>query len=542
MNKIYLLIFVLLLFDSHIYGQALIEKNGAVSYKSSQNIYVKFDNTKGILEGDTLYSRQGKKLRPAVKVKFISSTSAAGEIINKIILAVDDKVIAFVKNEIHPDEIKHEPLADTTHISASNKTKDVTAAAKVNEYNKKPEKEITGRFSVQSYSGLSNYTAFGDFQRWRYNFSLDARNISGSKISFSNYISFSYRTSDWEEIKNNFAGNMRVYDLAVNYQFNKKTNIWLGRHLNSKITNISSIDGVQLETRPANSSFSFGAVAGSRPDFTNMGFNIKLFEFGGYVSRTDTSQNGLMENTLALMEQTNDMKIDRRFIYFQHSNNTFTNLNFFLSSEIDLYKRVKGKGQNDFSLTGLYFSARYSPVRLVSFLLSYDARKNVIYYETFKSFIETLIDNETRQGLRGGITLRPFSRLFLTLNSGYRYSKSDPKPSRNFNGYIAYSQIPLLEITPSVSISKLITSYVNGITASFRLSKDFEFLNSSLSVEYEKVNYDFNYSTDNLDQNIFSLDVFFGIFKKLYINFNYEGTFQNQNTDSRIIMGLTQRL
>jgi hypothetical protein len=35
-------------------------------------------------------------------------------------------------------------------------------------------------------------------------------------------------------------------------------------------------------------------------------------------------------------------------------------------------------------------------------MLSYDARKNVIYYETFKTTLVSIIENETRQALRQG--------------------------------------------------------------------------------------------------------------------------------------------
>ena len=71
---------------------------------------------------------------------------------------------------------------------------------------------------------------------------------------------------------------------------------------------------------------------------------------------------------------------------------------------------------------------------MISFSLSYDARKNVIYYETFKSTVDSIFENETRQGIRFGTNIRPFNNLFIGLNGGYRFLKKDIKPSRNFNG------------------------------------------------------------------------------------------------------------
>ncbi len=541
-NKYFILLFFISLVYNLTYAQNLIEKRGHITYISSQNIYVKFDNTNGILQNDTLYTEINKKVVPAVLVKYISSVSVAGERIVKQDFSLNDILVAFVKSENSNSEIKKDSAEnDNLSLPKKNTESKTYSSNEIRRNYRVSNPPVSGRFSIQSYTGASNYITAGNYQRWRYNFSLYANNISGSKLSFSNYMSFSYRTNEWQDIKNNFAGNLRVYDFALNYRFNKNTNIWVGRHLNSKITNISSIDGAQFEFSPAGTNYSFGFVAGSRPDFANMGFNIKLFEFGGYISRIDTASSGVMENSFALMQQTNAFKIDRRFLYFQHSNNVINNLSLFLSSEIDLYKIENGKSKNDFSLTGMYLSARYSPVKIISFILSYDARKNVIYYETFKTYIQTLIDNAVRQGIRGGISLHPINKMFINLNTGYRFSQGDVKPSRNYNAYISYSQIPFLELAPSFSFTKLITSYVNGTTAEIRVSKDISFLNSDLSIGYERVDYSFSYNTEKLTQNIFSADLYFRMLNKLYLNFNYEGTFQKKLTDNRILIGLIQR-
>ena len=58
-------------------SQQRLERLGKVTYKSSQNIYVQFENTEGILQGDTLYTKTKGKLHPAVLVNFISTKSCA---------------------------------------------------------------------------------------------------------------------------------------------------------------------------------------------------------------------------------------------------------------------------------------------------------------------------------------------------------------------------------------------------------------------------------------------------------------------------------
>ena len=51
---------------------------GSVSYISSQNIYVKFENTESIEVGDTLFIKEKNNFLPAIKVDHKSSKSCVG--------------------------------------------------------------------------------------------------------------------------------------------------------------------------------------------------------------------------------------------------------------------------------------------------------------------------------------------------------------------------------------------------------------------------------------------------------------------------------
>jgi len=70
------------------------QRTGTVTYRSSQNIYVKFDNTSGIQIGDTLFIIDKSSFTPAVIIKFLSSRSVAGELIIEKELKIDDKLTA----------------------------------------------------------------------------------------------------------------------------------------------------------------------------------------------------------------------------------------------------------------------------------------------------------------------------------------------------------------------------------------------------------------------------------------------------------------
>jgi hypothetical protein len=513
-------------------SQSSEEKKGIVSFISSQNIYTKFNDTKNISEGDTLYYRDGNKLIPAVAAKYISSTSVAGEIIGNLKITINDELIVFIKNNgsvpqpVESEENNKEtiPLQNTL---AGNSGKKLTGKEKIN-----------GRFSVQSYSNISN-SVKGDFQRWRYTVSFNGKNLYDSPLSVKTHMNFNYKADEWNIISRKPANNIRVYDLAVKYDLTNRSSFIIGRHLNEKITNISSIDGVQYQGPIGD--FNTGVFAGSRPDFSNMGFNLKLFQAGVYVNRSDSIGNNYTDNTLALVQQTNDFKTDRRLLYFQHSNNFINSLSMFFSAEADLYKKINNESKNELSLTGLFISARYNPLKEASFSFSYDARRNIKLYETFKNYLETLLENEMRQGLRAGVHIRPFSKFSIGANLGYRFRKGDPAPSNDLGGYLSYSLIPVIEITPTISYTRIKSSYLSGNVISAMISKNIEFANSSFSVIYRNSDYMFSGNL-NSNQHSVSADLSSRIIKEIFFSLGWEGIFDGNRTNGRILVDLTSRL
>lgn len=533
--KVFVLLSVLLflLSSSISYSQSAEkeERIGVVTFKSSENIYVKFENTIDMKVGDTLYVKEPKSLRSVISIKFLSSHSVAGSYLDGKELKVDDKVYAYVI-------IKEKPIAkDTVLTDNSYPGTPVEQISPVSRNGRKSIRQnYNGRFSIQSFSNISNFFNAGNYQQWRYSFQFNADSISGSPFSVSDYIVFTYKNGDLQNFSSNIPQNLKVYDLAVNYKFSESSNIWFGRYLNRKVANISSVDGLQYEQNY--SSWYAGLIAGSRPDFNNLGFNIKLFEYGGYFGRRDTVGMSFMENTVAVMQQTNNMITDRRFLYFQHNNNLIPFVNLFFSSEVDLYKKELGVPKNTFSLTGVFTSVNYYPVKAVSFSFSYDARKDVIFYETYKSFSDSIIQNQTRQGFRAGVNLRPFNNLFISLSAGYRFQPSDPKPSRNFSGTMSYGNIPWLDVIPSVSYIKLMSSYIDGTIWGAGLSKNLMDF-ADVSVNYSNNQYSFLFG--NLKQDILSANLSTRIWQQIYLTLSYEGTFQQQSTWGRILLDLTTR-
>jgi hypothetical protein len=513
-------------------------KEGKVSYTSSEFVYVNFESTDGISAGDTLFNKTKNNYYPALKVKYLSKSSLSGEnLTNKNIDAgtslfafvsvKDSNSISDIQNNLQTELNTAVVLAPTNNSSTEFVKKEVSRS------------KTDGRYSLQSYSNFSNDGSSIDYQRWRHSLRFTSQRIAESGFSFSTYAIFAYKADEWSVVSDNINKALKVYDFNIKYEFDETARILAGRFLNSKISNISTIDGAMVEK--SFSSWTFGLVGGSRPDFNDFSFNSKLFEYGGYISKSDTFGTAIMENTISAFNQTNDFKTDRRFLYFQHVNNLIKNTFLFGSAEVDFFKIADSLAQNDFSLTGLFFSARYAPVREFSLNVSYDARRNIIYYETYKSLSQTILENELRQGFRARASFRPLTNLFFSLQYGYRNRKGDLKASTNYGANLGYSLVPLIESSANINFNRINSSYVDGYVYSANLSKSIYALNSDLSLGFRKTIYNFSNGASQLEENAILIDYSINAFRAFSINISYEGVFESNHTYGRILFDITTR-
>ncbi|HRX11571.1 MAG TPA: hypothetical protein P5210_07980, partial [Draconibacterium sp.] len=498
---------------------------------TGQNIYVKFENTSGIENGDTLFINKNEVLVPALVVQHHSTISCLCNPVGENSFKIGDLTVA---------KIKTKQKKELAEIQTENQTeKDVSEQVITSASEKKSlsttKQDVVGTLSISSYSNFSN-TESDNLHRFRYTFSMDARNISNSKLSAETYVSFSHKLNQWDLVQEDLNNALKIYSLNLIYDFNNTTTMWVGRKINPKIANIGAVDGIQFQKDW--NRFFVGLVGGTRPDFQNYGFNSKLLEYGVYIGQNQKVENGFVQSSLAFFEQRNSGNTDRRFIYFQHSNSFIKNVNIFSSFELDLYKIENGQPQNTVSLTSLYLSLNYRVSRRLSIFGSYDNRKNVIYYETFKSYTDAILQQASRQGLRFRINYRPINLLNIGVNAGTRFMKNDTRKTNTLNGYVTYSKVPMINSSLSLSTNLMQTSYLNGQVYGARLSKDILKGKIYGSLNYRWVKFDYASSVSQLKQNIGEIDFSYQFSKKLYLSFNYEATFQKTEHFNRLYLNL----
>ncbi|MCE2790413.1 MAG: hypothetical protein LW630_10940 [Saprospiraceae bacterium] len=511
---------------------------GVVSYKSSRNIYAKFSSTREISEGDTLFLKRGNEWNKVLIVRKKSTTSCITESIALWSPELGDSVSYFSLRKIEtqpkeqvsvqlPQESILQKLAVTDSIIVDTiQTQEIL------------KENWNGRITLSTNANISG-VGTANHQRIRFAVSLKANNIRQSAWSAEIYSTYRHRYG-LDNQNASLLSDTRLFTLSLTYNPNSWYTISAGRRINNQVANIGSIDGIQSEFKTR--LFNIGAFAGTRPDFRNFGFNPNLPQYGVYLAKTIKSGTGMAQTSLAFSEQQYYFRTDRRFLYLQHNNNILPSINLFLSSEIDLYKKVNYVTSNSASLTSIYANLRYRIKRNLSASASYDQRRNIIYYESYQTFIDQLLAQETRQGWRFQMNYTPFKGITLNSSVFYRYQGSGNIPTKNYIIATYINNIPGIGSNLQLSVNFLETSYFKGTIFSGRMSKNIFKGRCNIELQYRKVDYTFFNTESLLSQHIGGLNFFVNVTKKTALSCSYEGTFEPGQKFHRYFITLTQRI
>ncbi len=530
------LILLILLSFLKIFGQEIVPPliEGKISYITLQNIYVKFEGSGLVQVGDTIFVKKGQALTAIFISESVSSTSCVGKPLSPLELKISDSV--FIKNRISTNlQDKNKTTANLLPQDSIKNTSGKTEAKPETKLNR--EQKVRGRLSASSYSSFSNSSDFN--QRMRYTFSMTADHISGSRFSFDNYILFTHKANHWAEVQDNIFNALKIYSLSANFDLSTNSRFSIGRKINPRIASVGAIDGLQTETKIKK--FTFGAVVGFNPDYSDYSFNPALFEYGAYLSHDLANKNGQLVNSFAIFQQTNSGKTDRRFAYFQHDNSLLKNLNLFASCELDLFTPKDSLPANTISLTSLYLSLRYRFSRQLSVFASYDARKNVIYYETFKNYLDQMLEDATRQGYQFRINYNPWKMVNTGISGGYRFRTKDINPTINANGFVTFNQLPWGNASVSLSSNYLKTSYVDGLIYGIRIYQDIVPAKLTSGVFYRLVDYKYLTTNTTSLQHMAEFELSWQISKKISLSANYDGTLEKSNLYNSVYLNLIKR-
>jgi hypothetical protein len=487
---------------------------------------VKFESTKRILPGDTLFVKSGGQYLPALVVENKSSISCVC-----IPLGMGDEIsisdAVFLirerppETEILPEDSTAgktvlpgmEPIEEQVeNENASSERQSLPPAEEV-----RFQERINGRFSISSYN---NFSESRKTNVMKYTLSFKGNNLGNSRFSVESHLIFRHLLDQWDEVRENLNSALKIYSLALNYDLNERSSLSIGRRINHRISSMGAIDGIHMESGFGN--FYLGAIAGFRPDYLDYGVNFDLPQYGLYIGHGSSSHSRFLETTLAFIEQRNGGEIDRRFIYLQHSESLLNDLYLFISTEISLYEKIDGEARNALNLDNLYLLLRYKLSRKFNVSASYDTRKNVIFFESYKNFIDKLLEEEARQGVRFQANYSPLNHIRLGINTGWRYQKDNLNMAKNLGLYLGIDRITNLQFRAHLNADFLRTSYIESRNFGIRVSKEIISGQFSGDIYYRNVNYQYTTAESQVGQNIMGMNLSFRIVKKLSFYFGYE--------------------
>lgn len=515
----------------NIYGQNKDQfLTGKVSFVTSKNVYVKFENTEFIKVGDTLQVSTTNK--PCLLVTNKSSSS----VVCSIIFDCDIKKGSIVIHSLTKVKEVFKKIDIQEQITITDQN---TPIKKKSPY----DERIRGNVSVASYNTLSSIRE--DRHRVASRFSLSANHIDNSKISFDSYVNYQQNFNNQKSSGSNNVGDFRVYNLAVRFDATPTLSFVAGRKINPKTSSIGAIDGLQIEKYFKHNYV--GAIAGYRPDIFDYSFNSNLLQYGAYYGRKTESKNFYSETTLGAIEQRNSSEVDRRYAYFQHNSTLFKKLHIFSSLEFDFYNKINDVVGNDLRLTNLYASARYRFNRDFNATLSYDSRKRILYYETFQTEIERLLDDDiARQGIR----VRLNARISEFVNTGVSYSKrfqsNQDNKSDNIYFYLSVPKIPGIGGRASVNYNVNTSNYLNSNILSLRHSRDFFNDKVNAAFYYRFVNYTYlssntAVSSNTLAQSYYGTNLSYRISRRMTFSISGELSTNGVENNYRIYTKLIKR-
>lgn len=461
---------------------------GSVSFITSGNVYVKFNSTEAIKIGDILQLSNSDCL----KVENKSSSSVVCVPIGNCIINTGDTVTYTIVAKIPVDD------PDTDVIVDPKPTEISVTEPKIPEKKSIYTEEIRGRFAAASYNTFSNVR--DDRHRLLTRFTMNGEHLGDSKFSIQSNLAYRNIITPSGSRYNGRTSILNVYDLNVRFDATPTLSLTAGRKINQKASTIGAIDGLQVEKYFGN--FYAGVVGGFRPDFFDFGFNSDLLQYGGYVGIESKTKDFFSQTTVGAIEQTNNNNTDRRYVFFQHYSTIASNLNLFGSMELDIFGN-SGAGSR---LTNLYLSARYRFSRAANFMLSYDSRKQIIYYETFQTDIERILDDDlARQGLRARLNFRIAKPVWAGLSYSSRFQSDQQNKSDNFYGYASVSKIPKLGGRFNVSYNRNTSNYLTSNIMAVRYSRELAKNKVNGDIYFRRAAYAYENRDEEYDQNYYGL-------------------------------------
>lgn len=535
------------------FGVAQDAKQGEVTFITANNVFVQFEGTANIAVGDTLLLIKGGTSTPCLLVTSKSSKSCACMIIGKCKVEKKDRVeppAAQGDLKITPAKViyvkkralrrGHRGIGVRTRYHEKRNADPAPNDSVEVQVDPKYVQRIKGRISAATYSTFS--PTYGNDHRTMYRVVMQADHLDNSKFSADANMNYRRLYPADDESHPQQTRFFDVYNLAVRYEPDTNTTLTLGRKINVNASSLGAIDGFQAEKRFG--PFFAGGIIGSRPDIMTYGLNTELLQFGGYGGFAVSSADVRSRATIGLMQQNNAGAVDRRYTYFQQATTINKVLNIFSSFELDLYNALNGQAR----LTNLFVSSSYRFGKKVDLSLSFDSRRQVVYYETLRNNVELLLDDDqARQGARVRLTAKPFKLVNMGVSLSKRFQSSGQNASDNLNAFLIFSDKAQVLGRWSIQANRNLATYMRSDVISVRHTRPLFHKKMDASLYYRVATYTYAAREgavnggDRIEQNYYGMDLAWYLGSKITITALGEMSTTGAQQNTRMNLSITKR-
>jgi len=431
-------------------------KNAKITYISSEGVYLDAGSKDGLSVGDTLTVKQGKKLSARLVITNLSSHSAAAKAIdNNVLLKVGDRIK--LPNVVTASTESAQP---ETQPNTRNKKRQASATSST-------VNSVKGHLSI----GSDLFRDLTGSKRNTYQPSVRSKvtvsNLSGTGLDFQ----FRHRTRLYHrsrvvsQFQDKNEWDHQVYEFSVTQggKYSDAPVKWgVGRILVPDVIGMGYVDGGYY-SKQLNDHYRAGAALGSMPHFQTSGLQLNRRKIGFFGTYENSVKDKWSLNLSASMsgEYFKDT-LSREFVYFQANYNRGEHLKVSQSLEVDFNRSWRfDKTQKRFSISSYYSRYTWRFNKSASAYFSFDIRENVRRYET-RTVSDSLFDDRSRQGVRGGFSLRVFDRIALRGSGSVRIRKGQPSNNKLFTLSARINRFPLKRHSMLVQLSALRSQFTSG--------------------------------------------------------------------------------
>ncbi len=294
---------------------------------------------------------------------------------------------------------------------------------------------------------------------------LSVENIGGGNLAFklrhrtrlyhrSRTLSIGQDANEWIH---------QIYELGLFHENEASKTEWaIGRVLSPYVRGVGYVDGGYL-AHQIHSNFKIGFAGGAAPDMVSSEPNFDRRKFGLFGAfETGTYQTQRLAFTAAVSTEYDETTVSRDFLYFQGTYSKYQLLSLYQSVEIDFNRdwRYDQTGER-FTFTNYYANANVNITKNASIFLSYDARKNIRYFETMDT-PDSLFNDDYHQGIRAGFNLRLMDRINFRGNAGIRFRDGLPDDNKFASATVRIARFPLPRHSMTLMMSIVETQFTTG--------------------------------------------------------------------------------